>query len=151
MKNKTIKKVLSFIVCGVLIAAMALFTIGCNGNDTSSGNSSVLNSQSQPETTVKGEGDTVFKFTVTHADGKITAYEIHTDKKTVGDALMENGLIDGEQGDFGLYVKTVDGKTLDYEKDGKYWAFYENGKYAAKGVDMTEITKDVEYSFKAEK
>ena len=148
MNEKFIKRILSFIVCGVLIAAMALFTIGCNGNDVSSENSSVTSSQS--DVIVKGEGSTVFNFTVTDADGKITAFEIHTDKKTVGDALMETGLIDGEQSDYGLYVKTVNGKTLDYDKDGKYWAFYENGEYAAKGVDSTEIAKGVEYSFKAE-
>lgn len=151
MNEKFFKKILSFIVCSVLIAAVALFTIGCNGNDVSSVNSSVSNNQTQSEVIVKGEGSTVFKFTVTDADGKITAFEVHTDKKTVGDALIETGLIDGEQGDYGLYVKTVNGKTLDFNKDGKYWAFYENGKYAAKGVDMTEIAKGVEYSFKAEK
>ncbi len=151
MNEKILTKILSLIVCGVLIAAMALFTIGCNGKDVSSDNSSVTNSLSEKEVTVKGEGNTVFKFTVTDADGAVSAFEIHTDKKVVGEALLEVGLIDGEQGDYGLYVKTVNGKTLDYDKDGKYWAFYENGKYAAKGVDQTDIAEGVEYSFKAEK
>ena len=101
------------------------------------------------ELTVRGEGAKLFYFTVTDADGKSTAYEIHTDKSTVGEALLALGLIAGEDGAYGLYVKTVDGVTLDYEKDGKYWAFYENDAYAAKGVDATEITEGASYAFKA--
>ena len=49
-----------------------------------------------------------------------------------------------------IYVKTVNGVTLDYDKDGKYWAFYVNGEYAQTGVDSTDITAGAEYSFKAE-
>ena len=59
-------------------------------------------------------------------------------------------LIVGEDGPYGLYIKTVNGITLDYDKDGKYWAFYENGKYAAKGASETEIVSGTTYSFKAE-
>ena len=149
MNVKISNKILSFILCIVLIAAMALLTTGCNDNNTP--DTSSPSGNSEVTATVKGEGNTVFSFTVTDADGKLTAYEIHTEKAMVGEALLELGLIDGDDSDYGLYVKTVDGKTLDYDKDGMYWAFYENGKYAAKGVDMTEISAGVEYSFRAEK
>ena len=59
-------------------------------------------------------------------------------------------LIDGEVGEFGLYVKTVNGITADYDKDGKYWAFYINGEYAQPGVDSIEITEGDSYSFQVE-
>lgn len=145
------KKSLSLIVCTVLIAAIALFASGCNGNtnvDTPPSAGSSLNSQAG--VTVLGEGATAFQFTVTNADGKETAYEIHTDKTTVGEALLDLSLIAGDDGAYGLYVKTVDGVTLDYDTDGMYWAFYENGVYASQGVDSTEITEGASYSFKAE-
>ena len=137
----------------VLIAAMALITSGCNGNKTSSdpdvsGSSTPV---SQTEATVLGEGETQFSFTVTDGDGKETAYLINTDKKTVGDALLELELIAGDQGDYGLYVKTVNGITVDYDTDGAYWAFYVDGEYATSGVDTTKITKGATYSFKVEK
>ena len=77
-------------------------------------------------------------------------FEIHTDKKIVGEALLELNLIDGEQGDYGLYVKTVNGITVDFDKDGKYWAFYVGGEYAMSGVDSTEITAGSTYAFKVE-
>ena len=64
---------------------------------------------------------------------------------------MELGLIAGDDSEYGLYVKTVNGVTLDYDKDGKYWAFYINGEYASTGVDSTDITAGAEYAFKVAK
>lgn len=91
-----------------------------------------------------------FTLEVTDLDGKVTKHEISTDKQTVGEALLEQGLISGDVGDYGLYVKTVDGLTLDYETDGKYWAFYVDGEYAMAGVDSTDITDGSTYAFKPE-
>jgi len=139
---------LSLIVCIVLIAAMALFTTGCTDNNPVSTPST--SSAPQAEIKALGQGDTVFTFTVTDAAGKESAFEIHTDKTTVGDALTQLGLIAGEEGAYGLYVKTVNGITVDYDTDGKYWAFYVNGEYATSGVDKTDITPGATYSFKAE-
>ena len=68
----------------------------------------------------------------------------------MGEALIEEELIAGEEGPYGLYVKTVNGITLDYDKDGKYWSFYVGEDYAITGVDQTEITDGAVYSFKAE-
>ena len=78
-------------------------------------------------------------------------FEIHTDKKTVGEALLDVGLIAGEEGEYGLFVKTVNGITVDYEEDGAYWAFYIGDEYATTGVDATDIEEGASYSFKIEK
>jgi uncharacterized protein YxeA len=151
MKMTNIKKLLSAFLCIVLIAAIALFTIGCKAdNQTDSGSSLPETSASETKATELGTGATKFNFTVTDAEGKQTDFLISTDKKTVADALLEVKLIAGEDGPYGLYIKTVNGITLDYDKDGKYWAFYENGKYAAKGASETEIVAGTTYSFKAE-
>ena len=150
MQMTFLKSKLSLIVCMVLIAAMALVTTGCNSNKDTSISSAPDSSISQTETTVLGQGASKFTFTVTDAEGKETTYQISTDKKTVGDALLELNLIAGDDSEYGLYVKTVNGITLDYNKDGKYWAFYVNGEYAPKGVDSTDIELGNTYSFKAE-
>ncbi len=102
------------------------------------------------EKTSVGEGSTVFEFSVIY-DGTETPFEVHTDKTTVGEALIELGLLDGEGGPYGLYVKTVNGITLDFNIDGMYWAFYINGEYAMSGVDTTPITEGEKYAFKADK
>ena len=151
MKMKRNKKLSSFILCIVLIVAIALSTTGCNGgtkSDTSP--TAETGSNSQTENTVLGEGSTTFTFTVVDKDGNETPFEIHTDQEIVGDALTELALISGDESEYGLYVKTVNGITADYDADGVYWAFYINGEYAATGVDSTPVTEGENYSFKVE-
>ena len=76
---------------------------------------------------------------------QLVTFTIHTDKDTVGAALLEHGLIDGEQGAYGLYIKVVNGMTADYDIDQSYWAFYVNGEYGMSGVDMTDIDESAVY------
>lgn len=91
-------------------------------------------------------------FTVVVADleGKETTFEYTSDKATVGEALIAEGLIEGHGTEYGLYVDSVNGVALDWDKDGKYWAFYIDGEYAMTGVDATEITEGATYAFKPE-
>ncbi|MDD6811092.1 MAG: DUF4430 domain-containing protein [Lachnospiraceae bacterium] len=159
MKMTKIKKHLSLCLCIVLIAAMALFTNGCSDKQTTdnskvtteAASSTQETEASTSDSTVLGEGETAFTFTVTDQDGNEEQFEIHTDKTTVGEALQELGLIEGEDSEYGLYVKTVNGITADYDTDGTYWAFYIDGEYASSGVDTTDITAGATYSFKVEK
>ncbi len=154
MQMKYSKKVSSFILCMVLIVAMALGTVGCNGSKNSGDASGTESAQTganvQREGGDLGEGSREFALTVTDQDGRETQFQIHTDKETVGEALQELDLIDGEEGEYGLFVKTVNGITADYDADGVYWAFYINGEYATSGVDVTEITEGDSYALKVE-
>ncbi len=151
MKKTRLTKVLSLILCMVLTAAMTLFTIGCSDNSSSNKDTTKEEPMyDSAKNNVLGKGENSFDFTVTDADGKETSFTINTDKKTVGEALIELDLLKGEQGDYGLYVKTVNGITVDYDKDGKYWAFYVDGEYAMSGVDTTDIKEGVSYAFKVE-
>lgn len=151
MKNHSIQKVLSFLLCIVLIAAMALGTFGCSDNTTTESVAITEPTELSLENgKVYGEGASEFTFAVVDLDGKEIQATVKTDKATVGEALLDLGLIAGEDGEYGLYVKTVNGTTLDYDKDGKYWAFYVDGEYAMTGVDTTEIASGSVYCFKAE-
>lgn len=98
------------------------------------------------DVTVLGEGDTVFSFTVVDLEGNETAFEIHTGKTVVGEALEELGLLEGEEGAWGLMVNSVNGIAADWDADGTYWAFYINGEYAMTGVDVTDIDTTAAYS-----
>lgn len=135
---------LSLLLSMVLTAAMALTLASCGG-ETPPPLSGVYESGA-----VLGEGDTSFPFTVTAPDGREASFEVRTDAATVGDALLDAGIIAGDVGEYGLYVKTVNGITADYDTDGIYWAFYIDGEYAMTGVDATHITPGSVYSFKAE-
>lgn len=91
-----------------------------------------------------------FSVIVTDLEGKDTTFQYTSNKATVGEALVEEGLIKGHTTEYGLYVDEVNGIALDWNKDGKYWAFYINGEYAMTGVDSTEITNGATYAFKPE-
>ena len=164
MNASNTKKRLSFILCVALIAAIALTAMGCDQAETpetpeTSGDTTVTTAENgtvaetpDPNApTIKGEGATVFYFNVVDKDGKETKFEIHTDKTLVGEALLELGLIEGEQGDYGLYVKKVNGITADYDENGTYWAFYVGDEYGMTGVDLTEIEAGATYAFKVSK
>lgn len=137
----------------LLTLVMLMSFAACANSEKTSTNANKNDSEttvSQAEKNEVPEAKKSFKFTVVGLDGAEKEYTVKTDKATVGAALLEEGLIAGEEGPYGLYVKTVDGTTLDYDKDGKYWAFYIDGEYAMSGVDATEIDEGKTYTFKAE-
>ena len=150
MKMKRTKKALSWILCMVLIVAIALFTTGCNDKAANKTTEETVNAVTK-ETTILGEGSKVFPFSVVQLDGTTAWFEIHTDEETVGAALIALDLLQGEAGPYGLYVKTVNGITADYDKDKVYWAFYIDDAYGTAGVDMTEIEEGKAYSFRIAK
>ena len=145
MKMSKIKKFSSLLLCLVLIAAMALTFTGCGKVETP-----VETVRIQKDGDVVGKGAKSFAFTIVDVDGNELKATVRTDKTIVADALVELGLIEGEDSEYGIYVKTVNGTTVDYDKDGKYWAFYIDGEYAMTGVDATEIVEGATYTFKAE-
>ena len=167
---KQFNKILSMF----LIAAMVMVAAGCTKKDASVSSASAEASieasveasvETSTETSVEAsteasvsdetpveEAKTVsFKVTVVDADGNESSFDYTTDKATVGEALLEEGLIEGTDSEYGLYVTKVNGIVADYNVDGTYWAFYINGEYAMTGVDSTNVEEGAVYSFKVEK
>lgn len=136
MKMTQPKKLLSLMLCLVLIAATALMATACWDKEAND------DENAEPKS---------FTFIVVDENGKETSFSITSKKKTVGAALFDEGLIEGDEGAYGLYVKKVNGILAEYETTGTYWAFYANGEYAMTGVDKTEIVDGATYSFKVEK
>ena len=150
MKHRKFYRNMLCLVLVILLAAAVLTLTGCSGKSrtASAGDQDHLPASAGNQTEV-GSGKTSFYFEVTDKDGGTASYTVHTDAKTVGEALLENKLIDGTDSDYGLYVTTVDGQTLDWDADQMYWAFYDNGEYATAGVDQTEIVDGATYAFVA--
>lgn len=146
MKPQGMKKKMPLILLAVLITAMALLVTGCGGTKAPV----AWETKTFTDGEVLGEGSKEFTLTVVDAEGTEVTATVRTEKTTVGEALLELELIAGEQQSAGLYVKAVNGKTYDYEADGKYWAFYIDGEYAMTGMDSTEIVPGTVYSLKAE-
>lgn len=142
--KEIIKNRFRSVISLVLIAAMVLSFAGCGQKEV----------QENPEAT-QNQQDVVeksFTFEVTDLDGSKKEFEVKYDtEKTVGEALINEKLISGEEGQYGLMVDTVNGQKYDYNEDGAYWAFHINGEYAMTGVDMTPINDGEVYSFVATK
>lgn len=96
------------------------------------------------EDTELGEGSKTLKVVV-EAEEKEVTFTIATDAETVGDALFEHELVVGDEGEYGLYIKEVNGMTADYDVDKSYWGFYQNGEYMMTGVDQTPFSDGDQY------
>lgn len=91
-----------------------------------------------------GTGKTTVQVEVKVEDKSVT-FTIHTDKTMLGDALLDHALIAGDMGEYGLYVKVVNGVTADYDVDMSYWLLCQNGETLMTGVDTTEIIDGAHY------
>ena len=132
------KKVISVLLVCVLALCMLS---GCAKKETDLWGNATYKKDAE-----LGKGGTAFTLDVTAGEKTVT-FTVHTDKKTVGDALLEVKLVEGDAGPYGLYVKKVNGMEADYDKDQTYWAFYVNGEYAMNGVDATPISEGEKYGF----
>ena len=129
------------IIAFILIIAVTVAVLTSCGADQSADK---WENASYTTDTEFGSGAKTVTVTVKVEEHTVT-FTINTDKSTLGDALLEHGLIAGEQGDYGLYVKTVNGITADYDTDQSYWGFYQNGEYMMTGVDGTKISGGESY------
>ena len=91
------------------------------------------------------QGAKGFTVVVVHADGTEKTFEYRTDAEKLGAVLEEKGLISSEGADPGMF-HTVDGEKADWNVNQSYWAFYQNGEYATKGIYDTTIVDGTAYS-----
>ena len=87
------------------------------------------------------EGSKSITVQVVDDKGEITTYTHKTDAFFLMQALEEiDGLmIEGDEGDYGLYIKSINGLRAVYELDNAYWGIYVNGEYATQGVDTQPV------------
>ena len=137
--NKTMKKMAALLLA--LMLAVGLISCG-----SKKGFYDLWRDAIYEEDTSIGEGNTSFTVEVEVEERCITV-DVKTNETTVGAALLANGLVEGEDGPYGLYIKKVNGITADYDIDHSYWLFYINGEYAMTGVDSTEVAEGAVYRF----
>lgn len=92
------------------------------------------------------EAEVTINFTVVHGDGTEKAFSIVTKELTLRKALEQENLIEGTDGEWGLYVLTVDGETVD-ENQQQWWCLTKDGEMSMTGVDDTYISDGDNYAF----
>ena len=88
-------------------------------------------------------GEKAIVFQVTGNEGTKN-FDILTDAETLADALLEEKLIDAEEGPYGLWVTAVFGEKAD-SASNEYWMFYKDGVELATGVSDTYIANGEHY------
>ena len=121
MKKKTL------IGCGSLVAACLL--------------AALLYLQTRPETAA---GDKTIDVVVVHGDGSEAAFQYQTDAEYLGDVLTENGLVEGTESTYGLFITTVDGETAD-DSLQQWWCITREGEMLSTGADQTPIADGEQY------
>lgn len=89
-------------------------------------------------------GDKTISVTVVHADSSEKEFEISTDAENLRDALEPEGIIEGSESEYGLFVTTVDGETAD-DSLQQWWCFTKSGESLMTGVDDTMIADGDSY------
>ena len=129
------KKMIRSVVLVALVLSFVLCLVSCNEKIDAEGLWENATYRSDKEF---GKGEKTVEVEVKVEEQSVT-FTIHTDADTLGDALLEHELIAGEDSQYGIYVKTVNGILADYDIDKSYWGFYQNGEYLMSGVDTTAI------------
>ena len=90
------------------------------------------------------EGVKEITVNVTHSDETTNTFTYRTTDQYLGEVLRQEGLVDGEESEYGLYVTTVDGETVS---DPYAWGIYLGGDWTEYGVDMQPLTDGDTYTF----
>lgn len=103
--------------------------------------------QSEDDGTEESAKPITITLEVIGPDGSSKEHTVKTDSsKNLRQALEGAGLISGDEGPYGLYVKVVDGITADYDVDGSWWSLTKDGVMCS-GVDSTPIADGDHFEF----
>ena len=135
------KKVIFSLISCFLILVLCLGISGCNNQKPAT---DVWEDAVYKENAEFGSGSKTVMVEVVVEDKSVT-FTVHSDKETLGDALVEHDLIDGEMGAYGLYIKKVNGITADYEINKCYWGINKNGESLMTGIDGEKLVDGEHY------
>lgn len=91
--------------------------------------------QTRPDTTADEKQITI---AVIHGNGSENTFSYETDAEYLGEVLTEEGLAEGTEGPYGMFITTVDGETADEGKD-QWWCITKAGEMVNTGADQTPI------------
>lgn len=87
------------------------------------------------------EGSKAVTIEVINSEEKSTMYELQTDAQFLQQAMDEAEGLEyvGEEGPYGIQVKSVNGEEAVYETDAAYWGFFVNGEYCNYGISEQPV------------
>ncbi len=82
------------------------------------------------------EGSKTLVVEIVHTDESAKEFTCHTDEEYLGPVLVAEGLIEGEEGPYGLYITAADGETAE---GNQWWCVTRDGQMVETGVDATPV------------
>ena len=133
MSEKKSNSKLITAVVAVLIVVIAAVGIFC------------FNSKSgKSETSTTGTGSKTVTIEVVHKDSTSKEFECKTDAETLETVLLDEGIVENNQTDYGLYILTADGETVD-ESNEEWWCLTKDGETLMTGASETEVADGDHY------
>lgn len=95
------------------------------------------------------KGSKALTLEVVNQEKQTTEYKVQTDAEFLRQAMeeAEGFTFDGEEGDYGFTLYTINGETHNWNEDGSYWAVYVNGEYANYGIESQPVKDGDVYRF----
>jgi len=90
----------------------------------------------RPETV---KGSKTITVTVVHKDGSEKVFTCATDEEYLGKVLVNENIVEGSCGEFGLYFDTADGEKADWNVDNGWWQIFVGEEAAMVGADQIPI------------
>lgn len=84
------------------------------------------------------EGAKAVVVEVVHGDESAKEFTYHTDLEYLGELLLAEKLVEGEEGAFGLFITTVDGETAQ-DSLRQWWCITKDGEQTETGADTVPI------------
>lgn len=86
-------------------------------------------------------GSKAITLEVLNQEQETSKYSVQTDAEFLRQAMeeAENFTFDGEEGEYGFTLYTINGETHNWNADGSYWAVYVNGEYGQYGIESQPV------------
>lgn len=75
---------------------------------------------------------------VSHSDQSTNEFKYQTDEAYLGEVLKNEGLVEGEDGPYGLFITSVDNEKADDSKQ-QWWCLTKGGEQVNTSADQTPI------------
>ena len=101
----------------------------------------ILSHVNKPETTT---GEKEIDIVVIHADKTENTFTYETDAEYLADVLLDHKLVEGDFGDYGLFITAVDGETADSSKQ-QWWCITKEGERVNTSAAEAPVTDGCQY------
>lgn len=115
----------------ILVAALAMLLLG-------------INLRTNKQKAILNKGPKMIQIQVVFEDGSVSAYTLETTQDTLGAALKDAALIQGEESAYGMFIRSAAGVEADESKQ-QWWCVMKDGEELAVGVDSQPIKNEESY------